>query len=149
MALKNRDRRSIVAAEGGQALIETMLVVPFFILLMMVLGEFCIYFYRVNLLENTAQQVGRMTARNATYDEINSYASDKLSSLGPTPVVTVKDAGGVEVTDWESDDSLEIKIMVEAVESVLPIGVLNVFAPGTDFFPENYTIASVKQVYVE
>lgn len=130
-------------------MIEAMLIVPFFILLMMIMLEFVIYFYKSNVVENTAQHIGRMVARGATHADISAYADDKLASITPTSTsIEVRDAADAVVVAWASDDALVIRLTA-TVEPLMPIGVLNIFAPGTDFFPDEYNLGSAKQVYVE
>lgn len=147
MVPQKRIRNRRARTEHGQALIETMLVVPFFILLMMILAEFGIYFYRCNLLENTVQHMGRMAARRATFTEIETYMNTKLSALSPE--LTVEDESDVSVSSWTSDDEIEITLSA-TLTPLMPIGVLNIFAPaGTEFFPSSFTIQSRKAVFVE
>lgn len=133
-------------SEHGQALIETMLVVPFVILLSMVLAEFGIYFYRANMIEDTTQQMGRMAARNATHTEINSYMNSKLSALSPT--LTVYDTGTTVITTWTSNMLIEVRVSA-TVAPVMPVSALNIFTGGTNFFPTSFSLQSKKQVFVE
>ncbi|MBI4179745.1 pilus assembly protein [bacterium] len=140
----DRFRRS---AAPGQALIETMLVLPFFMLMMMALAEFGIYFYRSNLMENTIQHMGRMAARNATHTQLDAYMDDKLTSFSNL-ALEVQDTAGVAITEWSSSDAIEITVS-GTVAPVMPIGVFNYFAPGTEFFPSEFTMTARKQVYVE
>lgn len=145
-------RRAGEGLEKGQALVETMLIMPFFILLMMILAEFGIYFYRMNMLENTAQQIGRMAARGAAYEDLETYMNANLASFKkttpPSPTLKVLDDVGDEVTTWESDDALEIRLGA-TVSTVMPIDALNVFAAGKTFFPDQFALECRKKVYVE
>ncbi len=151
MTQKARSREGRGVSEKGQALIETMVVLPFFLLLMMCLAEFGIYFYRANLIENAAQQFGRLAARNATLAEIQA-ALDAMKTANPmldsiSPALEVRDAAGASITEWASDDQIEMRLTASAAP-VMPIGVFNMFG-GVDFFPASFSFASVKQVYVE
>lgn len=130
----------------GQALIETMLVVPFAILLAMILTEFGLYFYRSNMIEDTTQQIGRMAARGATYSTINTYMNTKLSTMSPS--LTVKDTGAATITTWTSNMLIEITVSA-TVSPIMPTGALNIFAGGASVFPSTFTLQSKKQVYVE
>ncbi|OGH55808.1 MAG: hypothetical protein A3G34_00100 [Candidatus Lindowbacteria bacterium RIFCSPLOWO2_12_FULL_62_27] len=146
MMIRNTIPSSRRPPQQGQALAETMLMVPFFILLMMLLAEFGVYFYRSNLLEDTAQQVARMAARNATLSDIQNYSNEKLYTLQPQ--LAVLNALNEPVDAWSSDQTLQIKLTA-TVQPVMPISALNIFSPGTDFFPAAFTLESKKQVYVE
>lgn len=133
-------------SERGQTLIEMILILPFFLLLIMVLAELGIYFYRSNQIENVAQTVGRMVARRATFGETQAYIQKTLNTINPK--LSVRNSDGAEIVSWSSDQQLELRITA-TVNPVFPVKALNVFTPGSDFFPATFTLQSVKTVFVE
>lgn len=146
-------RNGGASSQRGQALIEMILTLPFFILLLMILAEFGIFFYKSNLIENTTQQIGRMAARGASYDDLNTYMNDHLSAFSaavvpPALEVLNEDGADVSATGWNSDDALEVKISA-TVKPVMPVDVFNIFAPTKDFIPDQFTLEARKKVYVE
>lgn len=132
--------------QQGQALLEMVFILPFVLILIMAVSEFGIYFYRANVVENTAQTMGRMAARGATQTEIQAFMNSQMSLLSPT--VTVKNSSGTTITSWSSDQQIEMTVSATA-SVVMPIGVLNTFGGKTNFFPSTFTFKSTRTIYVE
>lgn len=130
----------------GQALLETMFVLPVVLVLIMILSEFGIYFYRANLLETTAQTMGRMAARGSTKAQVESYMTSRISTLNPT--LAVVDNAGTAITSWSSDQAIRLTVTA-TVTPVMPISALNIFGGGAQIFPASFTLRAVKTVYVE
>lgn len=121
-------------------------VLPFILLLIMVVAEFGIYFYRSNILENTTQTLGRMAARGSTNSTLQSYLTSQISSLNPT--LTVANSSGTTITTWSSDASIKLTVTA-TVSPVMPVSALNIFGGGAQLFPTSFTLTSIKTVYVE
>ncbi len=144
MNSKNQDRPGDV--KRGQAVLEMLFVLPFILVLIMVVAEFGIYFYRCNVLENTAQTAGRLAARGATKTEIQTYLTQQISTFSPS--LTVANNSGVTITSWSPDTSIQLTITA-TVTPVMNIAPLNIFGNSATLFPSSFTLKSVKTVFVE
>lgn len=133
-------------SEKGQTLLEMVFVLPFILMLIMVVSEFGIYFYRSNLIENTSQTMARMAGRGSTNAALTSYMNTQLGSLNPT--LAVKNSAGTAITTWTSNQQITMTVTVSAAP-VMPISALNIFGGGSAMFPTTLTMRSVKTVYVE
>ncbi|MBI4178097.1 pilus assembly protein [bacterium] len=133
-------------AGEGQSMIEMVLVLPFFMLMVMVLAEFVVYFYRSNQLENAAQTAGRLASRGASADELEAHLDEHLTSLNPK--LTVRNADGAVVRIWSPEDKIKLGVRI-MFKPLFPVGALNVFSPDADFFPGIFILESVKTVLVE